>query len=114
MATLFWLHIGLTVMSFAALCACAYCVRACRSTGPQRRLSDQDSRISDLQVATEKLQYQIQQHHGRLAARERLERERALREREASSAPQLEVVGDDKDAIRKQLGAQAGMIGPRR
>jgi hypothetical protein len=109
---LFALTIALTALCWLAVCASAYYWRACRSTDTTKSLRGMAIEIAALSSDVEKIAHQLRKHHMRQAMRDHAERASEASE-PGSTVPSL-VNGDDKDAIRKTLGAQAGMIGARR
>lgn len=117
MSWLLLLHIGLTVTSLAAAYAAAYCLQACRSSDWGKMRRELDLTTAALSSDIESIAHNLKRQHARLAARDRI----AKQAQAESSDPETDappppppVNGTDADAVRKQLGAQAGMMLHRR
>lgn len=104
-------HIMLTATSIAALCAVVYYAQASLSSAPARTLRSQALEIAALQSEVENLTVQLKRQHMRLAQKAR----QSSASDEPPPPPQIDALnGDGRDALRKQLAAQAGTIAPRR
>lgn len=100
-------NIVLTLMSCVAAYAVVSSARDFASSDWARIRRDTDLQIAELSSAVDKIAHQLAKQHMRLAARQRLDSS-------PDPEPQPHTNGSDADAIRKQLGAQAGMLTARR